>query len=132
MDTLDQLHNRIKKNDAEHHSIHAPAKSFTSKEIRLDESAFFFLPGYEKLLLTLYFIFLPYLAGILFLFIYVAKVNFDVFVSLNHESSFIFSWCIGYECLAALALGLIVRSAIRYNLALYRSGHEKSVFIRPA
>ena len=126
MDILSQFNKRVKEVQLENEQ----ATTFAKKQIRLEDSRLFFIPGFEKVLLAIYSVFLPYLAGLLFLFIYVAKGSFVVFNALSTESSFIFSWCIGYECLATLALLIIIYNAIKFNLAHYKSG-KKATFVRP-
>ena len=92
--------------------------SFTKQEVKLQDTPLFFPEGFEKLFLAIYFVSLPYILGLLFLFFYIAEGKFEVFVSVNKESPFIMTWAIGYEMLATLIILWIIKSAIaftRYN-----------------
>jgi len=70
----------------------------------------------EKLFLAIYFVLLPYIAGLIFLFTYVAEGKPELFLSLNDESSFILTWAIGYEIIATLVLLYIIKSAISFSM----------------
>ena len=101
---------------------HSPKKkpknspvSFSQKEIRFEDTPLFFPRGLEKIFLLIYFITLPYLAGLLFLFFFVGKGKMELFKSLNNESSFIFTWIIGYEVIAILILLYIFKVAMTFK-----------------
>ena len=88
-------------------------KSYGQKEV--DLTAIFPVPeGYEKLFLTLYFITIPYVVGLLFLFIFVAKGNVASFIQLD-IAMFVAVWGIGYEIVAAIALIVIFYNMFRFN-----------------
>jgi len=80
--------------------------------------------------LAIYFVALPYIAGLLFLFFYVAEGKAELFLSLNDDSSFILTWAIGYEIIAALAILFIVKSAISFSIENSKSGKQQH-FKRP-
>ena len=89
--------------------------SFAQQKVELSKTPFLFFPeGLEKIFLAIYFVLLPYIAGLLFLFFYVSNGKIEVFSSLNKESSFILTWAVGYEILAVLALLYIAKSAISF------------------
>lgn len=90
--------------------------SFSQQEVDLSETPLFFPDGFEKVFLGIYFITLPYIAGLLFLFFYVAHGDAELFLSLNDQSSFILSWAIGYEIIASLLLLYIAQSAISFTM----------------
>jgi hypothetical protein len=90
--------------------------SFGKQEIRYEDTPLFFPPGFEKLFLLIYFVSLPYITGLLFLFIYIAKSKYDLFLLLVQESPFIMTWAIGYEILAALILLYIVKMAVTFSI----------------
>lgn len=70
----------------------------------LDYRDFVFSPeGYEGIVLSLYILVIPYLAGLMFLFLFVAEANYEYFLQFNLASFFII-WAIGYEVCAALIL----------------------------
>ena len=89
-------------------------KSFAQKEVDLAETPLFFPEGYEKIFLAIYFVTLPYIAGLMFLFFYVAEGSPDLFLSLNEESSFMLTWVIGYEIIAALIMLWIIKMALGF------------------
>ncbi|WP_345972362.1 hypothetical protein [Sulfurimonas diazotrophicus] len=92
--------------------IHVP-KSFAKQEV--DLTKVFPMPeGYEYLFLGLYFITIPYVAGLLFLFIFIAKGSFNNFFSLD-IAMFAAVWAIGYEVCAAVALTVIFYKMFRYH-----------------
>jgi hypothetical protein len=64
-------------------------KSFTQQEVDLTSTPLFFPEGFEKVFLAIYVIVLPYIAGLLFLFFYIADAKTELFLSLNDDSSFI-------------------------------------------
>ncbi|MBD3791083.1 MAG: hypothetical protein IE918_02870 [Campylobacterales bacterium] len=103
--------------------------SFGKQEIRYEDTPLFFPPGLEKLFLLIYCVSLPYIAGLLFLFIYVAKSEYETFLTLVQESSFFMTWAIGYEILAVLILLYIVKMAITFSIQ-NKPGAKKN-FKRP-
>jgi len=86
--------------------------------VRLSDSPLFFPPGLEKIFLLIYFISLPYITGLIFLYFYVSDSKTDIFLSLNDNGSFIMTWAIGYEILAVIALLLIIKSAISFSMSV--------------
>ena len=86
--------------------------------MRLSDSPLFFPPGLEKIFLLIYFISLPYITGLIFLYFYVSDSKTDIFLSLNDNGSFIMTWAIGYEILAVIALLLIIKSAISFSMSV--------------
>ena len=82
------------------------------KDVNLQQSFLFFPEGFEKFFLVVYVVILPYLAGVLFLFFYVAKRDTTLFVNLYKSQMYLLTWCIGYEILAAVVLLFIVKSIV--------------------
>ncbi len=105
-------------------------KKFTGKVVTFDDTPLFFPEGFEKIFLAIYFVLLPYIAGLLFLFFYVSNGKVEVFSSLSQESSFILTWAVGYEILAVLALLYIAKSAISFGKEITLPGKKKK-FQRP-
>lgn len=103
---------------------------FSQQVITFDDAPLFFPGGMEKLFLLIYFVTLPYIAGLMFLFFYVGEGKVELFLSLNEESSFILTWAIGYEILAGLAMLLIIKSAITFSMSNRKKGATKN-FRRP-
>jgi hypothetical protein len=103
---------------------------FSQQEVDLKTTPLYFAEGFEKVFLAIYFISLPYIAGLLFLFFYVSEGKYEIFLSLNQESSFILTWAIGYEILAIFTLLYIIKSAIAFTRENARNG-KKQKFIIP-
>ncbi|MFT7879485.1 MAG: hypothetical protein ABXS91_03735 [Sulfurimonas sp.] len=89
--------------------------SFGKQEVHYEDTPLFFPHGLEKIFLVIYVVSLPYITGLLFLFIYVAKSDYEAFLLLVQESSFIVTWAIGYEILAVLILLYIIKMAITFS-----------------
>ena len=103
---------------------------FGQQEVDLAKTPLFFPEGFEKIFLGMYFIILPYIAGLLFLFFYVADAKVNLFLSLNDESSFILTWTIGYEIIAAIILLSIMKMAIGFANENRKKGPKRG-FKRP-
>ncbi len=87
-------------------------ESFTSQNVNV--TSYILAPeGYEKVMFALYFILVPYLAGLLFLFLFIAKGNMGGFLVLDLTRFFIV-WAIGYEVVASSILLAIFVSAIKF------------------
>jgi len=65
------------------------------------------------LIFGLLFIYIPYILGIIFVFIFVSNLELYVFKKLNYGFSLF--WAIGYEILASILLLLIIKSAFTFN-----------------
>jgi len=88
------------------------AKKFLQKKIYLSDLVD--LPeGLANTLFLGMFIFVPYLFGVVFTFIILAKASFRTYERV--ENSFAFSWVIGYEFLAGFLLLMIFISSIRFR-----------------
>lgn len=103
-----------------------PSNKFSEQEVDLQKTPLFFPEGYENIFLTLYFIFLPYIVGILFLFLYASEGNVEFFFSVNELSSIIVTWSIGYEIIAVLIVLYIIKMAFSFN-----TSKEETPFRRP-
>lgn len=98
--------------------------SFSSQEV--DINKYVLSPeGWESIVLALYVILIPYIVGILFLFVFIAEVAFDKFLLLDMSSIFII-WAIGYEVIAVTLLFLIFLSFISY---FSKSKNKKKITI---
>lgn len=106
-------------------------RKFSQQEVTFDDTPLFFPAGLEKVFLLIYFIVLPYLAGLAFLFFYVGNGDTSLFSSLNTDASYMLTWIIGYELLAVLTLLWILKSAIVYTMNSSSSTGAKSDFRRP-
>ena len=105
------------------------SSKFSQQEVDLSETPLFFPEGYEKLFIAIYLISLPYIAGLLFQFFYIAERKKELFLSLNEQSSFILTWAIGYEIIATIILLFIIKMAISFTNNSRKSGARE--FRRP-
>jgi len=89
------------------------SKSFGTQKIDIKD--YLYVPeGMEFIVYSLYFVFIPYIAGIIFLFFAVAGADFDNFMLLNLTQALIV-WAIGYEIVATLTLTWIFVLFIKYD-----------------
>jgi hypothetical protein len=87
-----------------------------------DYRSFAFLPeGYEKAMIAFYSITLPYLAGVSFLFLFIARAKMEYFFEFSLTSFFVI-WAIGYEVCAVLMMVGILLWWLKY---LSTGGNEK-------
>lgn len=100
---------------------------FSQQEVDLQKTPLFFPEGFEMIFLAIYFIILPYIAGTLFLFFYVAESSPDLFSSIYEASFFMLTWTIGYEILAALLLLYIVKMSLTFANENRKSKPKPSV-----
>ena len=89
------------------------AKRFANQKVDL-KTVFLMPEGFEPLFLTLYFLFVPYLTGVIFIFIFIAKGDLDSFLALD-LGAVIAVWAIGYEVIAVTALTVIFYQMYRYT-----------------
>lgn len=83
----------------------AKEEDFLNQEI--DYRNFVFAPeGYEGPVLFVYLLSLPYLVGLAFLFLFVARASYEYFLEFNLSSYFVI-WAIGYEVSAVLFVIII-------------------------
>lgn len=95
-----------------HHRISQVKESFADKKI--DFSNYLIAPnGYEGIFYTIYFISIPYLVGLIFLFFYVAKAVHQNFALLD-LTLFLIIWAIGYEIIGAIILIFIFISFVKH------------------
>ena len=90
-------------------------KSFSSQKV--DLSDYLVAPeGYEGIVYTIYFLVIPYIVGLIFLFLFVAGGDFANFKLMEMKASaFLIVWMIGYEIVATLLLVGIFISFLRYD-----------------
>ena len=109
--------------------IRNKSNKFSQQEVDLAETPLFFPEGYEQFFLAIYFISLPYIAGLMFQFFYIAESKVELFLSLNEQANFILTWAIGYEIIATLMLLYIIKMAISFANENSKSGVRE--FRRP-
>ena len=82
---------------------------------KVDFKDYVFVPdNYEGVAYLLYFICVPYIAGAIFLFLFIAGGDYDNFMLLD-LNSFIIVWLIGYEIVAAFLLFWIFIMFLQYE-----------------
>ena len=106
-------------------------KKFSQQEVTFDDTPLFFPAGLEKVFLFIYFITLPYLTGLAFLFFYVGNGDTSLFSSLNDDASYMLTWIIGYEILAVITLLWILKKAIVFTMNSSSSTGASRDFRRP-
>lgn len=95
----------------------AQEEDFLSQEF--DYRNFIFAPeGYEGLMMFLYILTLPYLMGLVFLFLFVARSSYEYFLEFNLTSYFVI-WAIGYEVIAVLLIGIIILAWLNHHRGRY-------------
>lgn len=95
---------------------HKKTQIFLQQEVNLSNTPLFLPEGLELPFLGIYIIFLPYIAGVLFVFFSVANMDYKTFLSLNDNLFFIMNWMVGYEIIAASILLIIAKSAVLFHL----------------
>jgi hypothetical protein len=102
----------IKKQRAIENSVEVP-KSFFSQNINLYDYINLSESMINTILLSA-FILLPYITGIVFIFIVIAKADFETFTDINIDRYFVY-WSVGYEILAFISITVIIKSAISFK-----------------
>lgn len=106
-------------------------RKFSQQEVTFDDAPLYFPAGLEKLFLFIYFISLPYLAGLAFLFFYVGEGDTSLFSSLSADATYMLTWIIGYEILAVIALLWILKKAIAFTIETSSSQTQTKHFTKP-
>jgi len=107
-------------------SNYRPA-SYMKQEVDFQKTPFlFFPPGKEFLFLGIYFVTLPYIVGLLFLFFYVSNGEASIFGAVSTDSNFFLIWIIGYELLAAFIVMWIVKNAIMFSFRNAQSSRRST------
>lgn len=99
------------------HKVHE--EGFLSQKV--DYRNFVFAPeGYEGPVFFVYFLSLPYLIGLGFLFLFVARASYEYFLEFNLASYFMI-WAIGYEVSAVLLFIILIFAWLNH----YNNRHNK-------
>ena len=86
--------------------------SFGSQEV--DVKDFIISPeGWEGIMFSFYFLSIPYITGVIFLFLFIARADLENFLIFDLTAFFVV-WAIGYEIVASLILIVIFVSYIKY------------------
>jgi hypothetical protein len=120
---------QIKITSPERHQFKSD-NTFGQQAIDLHDTPLFFPKGFEKIFIAIYFTVLPYIVGLIFTFVYLAKSDYELFLSLHKETPFLLTWAIGYEIIATLLLLYIIKMAIEFSTTAAPKGPNKN-FKRP-
>ncbi len=121
-DSLHQATLMAKKRKQRRKNQEAEELGFMSKKVNLVDSILF-PEGYENFMIAIYFLIIPYINGLLFIFLYIGKGDYTIFLSLNSNNSFVITWLIGYEVTAAILLLWIAKLGV---LSFVGSSGKKS------
>jgi len=102
------------------------SSKFSKQEVDITQTPLFFPEGYEKIFIAIYFITLPYIAGVMFQYFYIADSRVEIFLPIYENSMAILIWAIGYEIIAAIMLLYIIKLAFSFH-----SSNGKKQFQRP-
>jgi hypothetical protein len=97
----------------ERDSIAKSPKSFLSQNINISD----YINLSENSINTIIFsafLLIPYITGIIFIFLIIAKANIKIFQEIDIDEYFVY-WSIGYEILASIMILLIIKSAINFK-----------------
>ena len=95
-------HESVENYQAKSKKIRREKEAFLNREF--DYRDYIFAPeGYEGIMLFLYIMIIPYLVALVFLFLFIAKSSYQLFLSFD-LTSFLIIWAIGYEICAILAI----------------------------
>jgi len=106
-------------------------QKFTQQEVDLRQTPLFFPDGFEKVFLVAYFIVLPYIVGLFFLFFYIAQGKLELFTSLSERYTFLLTWTIGYEIIAGILMLLIFKMALSFVAENRNKNSSNAPFRRP-
>ncbi|NEW60993.1 hypothetical protein GSY74_06815, partial [Sulfurovum sp. bin170] len=109
----DRYYRKQKERQIGKDKIKKVPKSFFAQEIHLSN----YINLSENSINTivfLAFILIPYITGLLFIFLIIAKANLAIFHEINIDEYFVY-WSIGYEVLASILLMIIIKSSINFN-----------------
>jgi len=86
---------------------------FLKKKIEITD--YINLPeGLANIIFFISFLVIPYIVGITFIFIIIAKASIETFKHINIDGYPVY-WSIGYEVIASFLLFIIIKSAISYR-----------------
>lgn len=95
-------HHDVQEYQEKNKKIRRDKESFLQREF--DYRDYIFAPeGYEGVMLFFYILTIPYLVALSFLFLFIAKSSYQLFLEFN-LASFLVIWAIGYELCAILAI----------------------------
>ena len=103
---------------------------FMNQNVDLVDSILF-PEGYENIMLAVYFLTIPYLVGLVFIFFYIGKGDYTVFLALSEGNSFLIAWAIGYEITAAIILLWIAKLGLASFFQMSQNSRNSKKFRIP-
>jgi len=95
-------HDGVQEYQEKNKKVRREKEAFLHREF--DYRDYIFAPeGYEGVMLFFYIMTIPYLVALSFLFLFIAKSSYQLFLEFN-LASFLVIWAIGYEICAILAI----------------------------
>jgi hypothetical protein len=112
--SLSEKKNKIRKNKIEDFKdTKEKPSNFLSQNIVISD--YIYLPeNLQKFFLLTIFILIPYIIGILIMFIFVGSAKFKELTTLTFDL-YILTWTVGYETIAFILLLLIIKSALSFT-----------------
>jgi len=93
------------------------AVQYMQQNVEIGETPLlFFPPGKEMLFLGIYFVTVPYIVGLLFLFFYISDMQVSIFQAIGMDTSIFLVWIIGYELIAVLIVLYIIKNAVTFAI----------------
>lgn len=95
-------HESVKDYQEKSKKVRQEKEAFLNREF--DYRDYIFAPeGYEGVMLFLYIMIIPYLIALTFLFLFIAKAHYQLFLEFD-LASYLIIWAIGYEICVVFAL----------------------------
>ena len=89
------------------------SESFLRQKVNINE-LLNLSEGITNLLLFIAFLLIPYIVGIVFIFVVIAHVNLNTFTKI-YTNEYLLYWAIGYEIIATTIILIIIKSAINFH-----------------
>jgi hypothetical protein len=105
--TLEDKHNKERREKFLKKNNNGEGEAFLSQSVELPESV-------NNVLGLGIFALLPYIIGVMFIFLIIAQANIETYRNTDMNSFFL-AWTIGYELIAAIILLAILKSAITFR-----------------
>jgi len=118
--THDPYLNTVKRSlkDKRYKELHDKMVTKSTNEFlkkRFEITDYINLPeGLANIIFFVLFLVIPYIVGITFIFIIIAKASIETFSHINIDGYPVY-WSIGYEVIASFLLFIIIKSAISYR-----------------
>ena len=105
--TLEDKQNKERRKNFLKNNNNETSQAFLNQSVELPESV-------NNVVGLSMFALLPYIIGIIFIFLIIAQANIETYRQTN-MNSFLLAWTIGYELIAAIVLLAIIKSAVSFK-----------------